>query len=227
MESCPSPPTQPPPQSRKVWEAPTASRGTPGYLSRSISGTRVPLSPPHPNSSRRPTGAVERQQEGGRMASHSRAPAVRASPFLPQIQASPSPILRKDSGLREPPNSRGSGVPAPTSPPDQGVRVLRSKKPASRPPFLLPRKPSVQVLSCRGPLPCVSALPTPRWDPRPAPSPSSQRRGVGSSRAAGPGGGGTHGSGADPGTRGLPPASAPAAGAEDGAGQTAGTGWTT
>lgn len=141
--------------------------------------------------------------EGSRSAREGRpcqSPSRRSLPFLPKRQAG-IPYPNSTQRLRVPraPNSSESGVPAPTYPQSSIPRTR-----ASGPPFLLPSKSSIQVLSFQGP-----------WRLRTSnSSQSSQGRGCGSTRAAGPQGGGTYRSGADPGTRGLPraPAPAPAAG---------------
>lgn len=80
---------------------------------------------------------------------------------------------------------------------------------ASESPFLSSSK--YEFFSSKDPGIC--APPIPPWDSASESPPSPPRDAVSaSSRASGPQGGGTHGSGADPGTGGLPPAPAPAAG---------------
>lgn len=160
------------------------------------------------------------------MASHSRAPAVGPSPFCPRFrhplpqyysrtQCSESPQFER---LRSP-SSNVSPGPRRPSPPFQELRD-------PGPPFLLPSKPSIQVLSFQGP--CVSALPIPRWDPASGFPPTPPRDAVSAPPKP-----------LDPGEAELTqqgPILAPGVflrlrlrqrGAENGAGPTAGTGWTT
>lgn len=227
MESCPSPPAPAPtPEPESLGSATQPPEGPPGICLAPFQepGFHYPL----------PTlillGDLQarrrRQQESGRMASHSRAPAVRASHFCPRFrhpfpqfysrtQGSESPPIRgtQESQLQRIPRTKASESSIP-------------RTQAPRPPSLLPSKPSIQVLSFQGP--CVSAPPIPRWDPASGSPPSPPRDAVSAPPEP-----------LDPGEAELTdqgPIPAPGVflrlrlrqrGAEDGAGQTAGTGWTT
>lgn len=84
---------------------------------------------------------------------------------------------------------------------------------ASESPFLLPSKKEFFPSKDPG----ICAPPNPPWDSASESPPSPPRDTVSaSSRAAGPQWSGTHGSGANPGTGGLPPAPAPAPAAGSG-----------
>lgn len=190
----------------------TASRGTPGACPAPFRGPGFHYLHPIPNSSQRPRGWVEKADSwrAAGMAAHSET-----QPSKPSISAQESGIhhLNSTQGLRL------SKAPSWGSQQSQFQRLPRTKASepsipktqASGPSFLCPVNQVSEFSPSKDPDICAPQCRPGTQSPSPLPILPGTRV-SGSSRATGPQGGGTHGSGADPGTGGLPPAPAPAAG---------------